>query len=327
MAGYTYDDIITAKDVISGKVKKEDIIGVSGWFLDFIPEDMSLNVLGRIGHFGILKNIDLDRISVFLASDTGLGWLYFIPKKKETASFKVGDKVKIVKEWGGWKPGCKPTVGKTGIIETIGITMYSVYLLEDDDWWMYSSDALELIEETAEEKKYKPKYTMDDVISDPHDPRLEGAIGKWVFCHDFKGGILNDALSNRLGGLLVGINNNPDFPFNVDFDGDPKEWIEWRYIIIAKDQPSSDKEAEDKPEYEPFDLSLPEDRGAIRGKWIRNNNSGSEYQVISILHKNRGTYSSDWGVYLSNAKTRTALQLLDHYEFLDGAPCGRLKED
>lgn len=34
---YTYDDIVTAKDILTGRVKKEDIIGKEGWFLDNIP--------------------------------------------------------------------------------------------------------------------------------------------------------------------------------------------------------------------------------------------------------------------------------------------------
>ena len=46
---YTYDDIVTAKDILTGKVKKEDIIGKNGWLLDCIPQDMSLNVIARLG--------------------------------------------------------------------------------------------------------------------------------------------------------------------------------------------------------------------------------------------------------------------------------------
>lgn len=46
---YTYDDIVTAKDILTGKVKEENIIGKRGWFLNCIPQDMSLNEIMRIG--------------------------------------------------------------------------------------------------------------------------------------------------------------------------------------------------------------------------------------------------------------------------------------
>lgn len=172
MAEYVYDDIITAKDVLLGKVKKEDIIGTSGWFLDIIPEDMSVNVLGRIGRFGILKNICLDYAGAFRESTTGLAWIYFLPEKKESApEFKVGDKVKIVKEWVGWEPHCNPTVGKTGIIKIINNTScLSVYLPEDDDWWGYSPDALELIEETAEDQPDSISSSNEDIDQPEYEP-------------------------------------------------------------------------------------------------------------------------------------------------------------
>ena len=40
---YEYDDVVTAKDVLTGRVKKEDIIGKRGWLLDFIPIDMNMD--------------------------------------------------------------------------------------------------------------------------------------------------------------------------------------------------------------------------------------------------------------------------------------------
>lgn len=76
--------------------------------------------------------------------------------------------------------------------------------------------------------------------------------------------------------------------------------------------------------YIPFDLSEEEDREALRGKWLRNKNSGSEYQVISILKRTRGSYG-EWCVLLSKANIRTSSQLLDNYEFVDGTPCGKLE--
>ena len=79
----TYDDIVTAKDILTGKVKKEDIIGKNGWLLDCIPQDMSLNVIARLGVHVCLTEIDLDSFAPF--GDGGIPFTYFLPEKEESA--------------------------------------------------------------------------------------------------------------------------------------------------------------------------------------------------------------------------------------------------
>ena len=80
---YTYDDIITAKDILTGKVKKEDIIGKKGLFLNCIPMDMSLNTLMRIGYQR--KLVDVELIEGFCFSCGDDNYLYFLPEKEESA--------------------------------------------------------------------------------------------------------------------------------------------------------------------------------------------------------------------------------------------------
>lgn len=150
------------------------------------------------------------------------------------------------------------------------------------------------------------EYTYKDIIIDPEDPRVEIGAKYWVGKTPTE--VLLNARTEAVTIILSYVDETLFAPFiasALDGEGFP--------CIIREKEPEK--------KYVPFDLSLPEDGEAIRGKWIRNKNSGSEYQVIFILHNNRGTY-----IYLSNGKTRTALQLLDHYEFLDGAPCGKLVE-
>lgn len=421
---YTYDDIVTAKDILTGKVKKEDIIGASGWFLRCIPEDMSLNTIARVGSFGILGEVDLSYNSVFLLTTTGVRWTYFLPEKKKSApEFKVGDKVKIVKEWIGWEPDCNPTVGKTGIIRTIGSTSCGVYFPEDGDWWwMYSPDALELIEETAEEKKSyeerqdewikandikagdkvrvlrkaksyedgwdnawldsmdkgigetltvdgscgdcgialygsmfghwykfpyfvlekvedKPKYTEADIISDPRDPRLEGAIGKvcYVAHHLYGDGVVananNDDKSHK--GILVSLGYDPANPFEVHTE----MGLHWKKIIIARISPALTKKLEDKPEYVPFDLDNPEVRRELMGKTIINNyvldgdGEFREVMIVGFMNKSdedRDCWSNDdteGTIALTVEGYFHADELLKECTFLDGTPCGKLKED
>lgn len=186
---YTYDDIVTAKDILTGKVKKEDIIGKKGWLLDCIPQDMSLNVITRLGVHVCLTEIDLDSISPF--GDGGIPFTYFLPDKEESApepviekksykerqaewvesnNVKVGDKVRIVKEWNGFEKGNKPTVGETGRIECIDPPNVRVRFDSDNDWWWYDFDAVELIKD---ESAYIP---FD--LSDPKD--RDFLRGKWV---------------------------------------------------------------------------------------------------------------------------------------------------
>lgn len=103
-------------------------------------------------------------------------WPYFVLEKVEDEpdnakpQFKVGDKVRIVKEWGGFTEGSKPTIGETGVIEEAGDAYIKVRLDSDNDWWLYSYDAVELIKD---ESAYIP---FD--LSDPKD--RDFLRGKWV---------------------------------------------------------------------------------------------------------------------------------------------------
>lgn len=92
---YTYDDVITAKDIVTGRVKEEDIIGKKGIFIDSIPDDMSLNTLLRAGCEGKLIKFTGSYMSPFWG-DNDTKWIYFIPDKEESPGlrFKVGDRVK-----------------------------------------------------------------------------------------------------------------------------------------------------------------------------------------------------------------------------------------
>ena len=190
---YTYDDVVTAKDILTGRVKKEDIIGKTGWFLDCIPKDMSLNTIMRlVGNPKTLKDVDTNMGNSFV-SDELVGedvYLYFLPEKEESApilKFKIGDRVRIVKDWDGFCEEYESTIGKTGVIEKVAEENESVEVILDSEheWWWYKFDAVELIEDKAAlspvEGKDKPAYIPFD-LSKPED--RDTLRDKWVISNN-----------------------------------------------------------------------------------------------------------------------------------------------
>ena len=173
MAEYTYEDIITAKDILTGKVKKEDIIGKRGWLLDFIPKDMNMDEIEREGLHGRLREIDLDCASPF--RDDCLPFTYFLPEKEESTektekksyeerqakwvkdnNVKVGDRVRILRKaedhedgWGDvWTVGCSVGCGEIVDINN----KYGIRVCMDDTPWTswYPYFVLEKVEDEPE---------------------------------------------------------------------------------------------------------------------------------------------------------------------------------
>lgn len=221
---YTFDDIITAKDIVTGKIKKEDIIGKVGYFTDKIPGEMK-----EVEHLpkGMLEDVEAQAIWPFRRKDVPFEYLFFIPEKEESAQeprFKVGDRVKILEEWIGFGAGCSPTAGGMGTVECVHTDDVKVRLDSDADYWWYRTDDVELIED-------KPAYTEADIISDPHDPRLEEAIGKQVYYGDEVPKVLRKALYDNSEGELTAIDPDWSHPFLIN------DSLHWKFIIIKKGQP------------------------------------------------------------------------------------------
>lgn len=92
---YTYDDIITAKDILTGKVKKEDIIGKKGWFFNYLPIDLNPNTLYRIDNPRLLFAINVKATFPFISSTR---FYYFLPEKEESAPVKSCEEHKLPDE-------------------------------------------------------------------------------------------------------------------------------------------------------------------------------------------------------------------------------------
>ena len=87
------------------------------------------------------------------------------------------------------------------------------------------------------------EYTYEDIIMDPNDPRLEGAIGKECYVSDFPKIVLDVARSNSTVDRLKRIEKEKACPFVNE-----EEESNWAVIIIKKEEP--------KPEYVPFKNGL-----------------------------------------------------------------------
>lgn len=81
MGKYTYDDIVTVKDILTGKVKKEDIIGKRGWVFDIIPNN--LNSAPELILRGKRRLIHIDTSNVHPFKDNyDTDWHFFLPYKE-----------------------------------------------------------------------------------------------------------------------------------------------------------------------------------------------------------------------------------------------------
>ena len=182
------------------------------------------------------------------------------------------------------------------------------------------------------------EYTYEDIIMDPEDPRLEGAIGKVCYFNDSPKMILEHANNNSPNNFfsLKEINKNNEYPFT-----DGKYEDVWTLIIIKKEEP--------KPEYVPFEskeefieayhyhdnanYSETEDILMNYGMWLWSEVDGS-YKLVTEIW-NAGVVIGDDKMRITNEEghidvfndTTSWVKLFSEYRFLDGSPCGKEVED
>lgn len=151
------------------------------------------------------------------------------------------------------------------------------------------------------------KYTYKDIIIDPNDKRLEGAIGKEVYYNDLPFDVLKDANKNEKTGILSKIESEQveGYPFNIETEDAGNIFS----CIIIKKEP--------EVKYIPFDLSKKEDRDFLRGKWVKKKDTGNEHQLIHFTHIDN----------LWRALANTGQELYDYFTFLDGTPVGKKVEE
>ena len=165
------------------------------------------------------------------------------------------------------------------------------------------------------------EYTYEDIIMDPNDPRLEGAIGKECYVSDFPKIALNNARDNLIADRLKRIAKEETCPFV-----DEEEEDNWAVIILKKEEPKKYVPFKNGLEFFNSYLSV-ESRLekadyflSNHGIWLKDKDiDGVSYIVTEIWR--------DGVVLGSDQHTTIWKDLLDGYAFLDNSPCGRFVKE
>ena len=173
------------------------------------------------------------------------------------------------------------------------------------------------------------EYTYEDIIMDPEDPRLEGAIGKECYFSDYPKQLLNGARNNSPEYLdcLTDIRKEAACTF-VDKNGSG-----WILIIIKKEEPKP------KPKYIPFEsveefldeYFLNKEKYTtgillkLEGIWLREKETGALCMATEIWDE--GLVIGDTKLTISGTDvfndTTDWDELFSKYSFVDGTPCGK----
>ena len=168
------------------------------------------------------------------------------------------------------------------------------------------------------------EYTYEDIIMDPNDPRLEGAIGKECYFSDYPKKLLESARYNSALYLdcLTNISKEKACPF-VDKNGSG-----WAVIILKKE------ELKPKPKYVPFENvtefldAYKNAPGCLNEEDYFLSNHGIWLKQKDPKGHVMATETYDNGVVIGSNMSETPWgELLEYYTFLDGTPCGKLMEE
>ena len=151
----------------------------------------------------------------------------------------------------------------------------------------------------------KQLYSYADVIIDPADPRVE--IGAEYYFASYPRECLHRAIEgNFLAKYVHAYTEGAYDSFLMNWAGAMISAA----CLIRKEEP--------KKKYVPFDLSKPEVRDGLRGKWIRlktlTEDGVYEERMITDFTSVNGIWST---------RSLDEAELLRDWTFLDGSPCGQ----
>ena len=167
------------------------------------------------------------------------------------------------------------------------------------------------------------EYGFEDIIINPEDPRLEGAIGKECYLSDYPKEALDNARNDSMKYRLVRIDEKEICPF-VDHEYEDN----WSIVIIKKEEP--------KPKYVPFESKgefiesymdnrsnheyLDHQISCLGGIWLKDKDIEGVFYIVTEMWRD--------GVVLGSDQSTTKWDdLLYGYTFIDGSPCGKEVEE
>ena len=166
------------------------------------------------------------------------------------------------------------------------------------------------------------EYTFKDLIIDPETSGLENLIGKEVYFDDVPIHCIKWANEDYEVGILKDVRKDNPAPFFVKTSSGCV--LNYPCIIPKKEEP--------KPKYVPFESK----EEFIDAFHYHDNDKYSETDDI-LLNYGMWLKSIEYDYGLVARITDDAIKvgnsslnwkyLLDHYTFLDGSPCGKLKEN
>lgn len=160
------------------------------------------------------------------------------------------------------------------------------------------------------------EYTYGNIVFNPTSEDAKSCVGKMVYYADSPNQCLRNANDNDFCGILQGIDEGTNCPFILRSG-------HWGCIILKKE--------ESKPEYIPFgDMEE-----FVKASLIHNKNhylAGTGIWIEKIFKaNNKPICLSMVSGYADKAILVDGYwieldKILDSYRFLDGSPCGKLKE-
>ena len=175
------------------------------------------------------------------------------------------------------------------------------------------------------------EYGFEDIIINPEDPRLEGAIGKECYLSDCPKIALDYARNNSSIDRLKSINKESAAPFVGDDE------VNWVMVIIKKEKPKPN------PKYIPFEsveefldeYFLNKEKYTtgillkLEGIWLREKDTGALCIATEIWDKGLVIGDTKLTIIRTDVFNDTTEwdELFSKYSFIDGTPCGKLAEE
>lgn len=156
-----------------------------------------------------------------------------------------------------------------------------------------------------------PEYSYKDVIIDPEDPRVE--IGAEYYFASYPRECLHRAIEGIFLAKYVHAYTEGTYDsFLMNWAGSMISAA----CLIRKKEP--------KKKYVPFDLSKPEARNSLRGKYLVQLHVGNfapEERLVVGFSENSAVIGG------CKPECHNGHELLENFTFLDGTPCGEEVEE